>query len=125
MHEKEAIKATFKPRIIDGNAYKNTGVIIYHIVLGKTDKKVEAMLPVVNGLADYLPAPLYPPSAAEFCADGRVEVEVLIGKDLKVLSARAKSGNPLLLESAVEAAKKARFSRGLDTPRIEIGGVVI
>ncbi len=67
---------------------------------------------IVNGKAKYLPKPDYPQEAKDFCAGGRVEVEVFIGEDGNVIEARAISGDKLLHVSAVEAAKKAKFLTG-------------
>lgn len=65
---------------------------------------------VLNGEALTLPPPLYPPMARTARAMGDVIVEVLINEDGKVIRASAKKGHPLLLNAAVEAAKKATFS---------------
>lgn len=74
------------------------------------DKVIEGG--IVNGGATYLPKPDYPQEAKDFCADGTVEVQILIGEDGKVISAEAISGDELLRDSAVEAAKKAKFRMG-------------
>lgn len=67
---------------------------------------------IVNGKATYLPKPDYPQEAKNFCVDGIVEVQVLIGEGGNVISAEAISGDELLRDSAVEAAKKATFRMG-------------
>lgn len=65
----------------------------------------------MNGAAEYLPKPIYSEEAKLYCADGKVEVEVEYGSDGKLRSARAISGDELLLESSLNAARKARFKR--------------
>ena len=111
MLERESLKARFKPKIVDGKVYKNTGIISYEVVSHVSKEKVANKLPIVNGLADYLPVPDYPLSVKKLCADGKVEVEVLIGRAGSVLQAKAISGDRVLYGSAVEAAKKVRFRR--------------
>jgi TonB family protein len=69
---------------------------------------------IVNGMAIDLPKPVYPQEAKEFCAEGRVEVEVLISEAGKVLEAEAISGDELLREVSVEAVKKAKFRPAAD-----------
>jgi TonB family protein len=54
--------------------------------------------------------PLYPPLARQASIQGRVEVLVQIGSDGKVISVKAKSGHPLLLQAALDNAKTWRFA---------------
>ena len=49
---------------------------IFGNVYGQTKKIVEGG--IVNGKATYLPQPNYPQEAKDFCASGKVKVEVLI-----------------------------------------------
>ncbi|MCU0238885.1 MAG: energy transducer TonB [Pyrinomonadaceae bacterium] len=56
-----------------------------------------------------LPKPQYIEEAKSAKATGKVEVAVVIDEQGNVISAKAISGNQLLQESAVEAAKKAKF----------------
>jgi TonB family protein len=65
---------------------------------------------VLNGKAIQLPVPLYPPAARSARASGLVTVQVVIDEKGKVISAKAESGHVLLRESAIQAAKEARFS---------------
>lgn len=65
---------------------------------------------VLNGKALYLPAPEYPPIAAQAKASGTVTVQVLIDEVGNIVSARAVSGHPLLQATSVAAARQARFS---------------
>jgi Gram-negative bacterial TonB protein C-terminal len=73
-------------------------------------KKIDSIKTgIVNGRATYLPKPDYPQEAKDFCAGGKVEIEVLIGEKGAVLEAKAISGDELLRDASVEAVKKAKF----------------
>ncbi|HEX8846146.1 MAG TPA: VWA domain-containing protein [Pyrinomonadaceae bacterium] len=65
---------------------------------------------VLNGRALSLPQPQYPPNAKSMRASGIVTVEVLLDEQGRVVSAKAVDGHPLLRQSAVIAARQARFS---------------
>lgn len=65
---------------------------------------------IVNGKATYLPKPDYPQEAKDFCAEGKVAVQILMDEKGDVISAETISGDELLREAAVDAAKKAKFS---------------
>lgn len=65
---------------------------------------------VLNGKANSLPKPPYPPAARAVRASGAVSVQVLIDEVGNVVSANAVSGHPLLRSAAVEAARAAKFS---------------
>lgn len=80
---------------------------------------------VVNGMASYLPKPVYPKLPIDMCASGQVRIRVLIGKNGRVKEAEAISGNRFLRNSAVKAARRARFNRTVDAPPIEHLGIVI
>ncbi|HEX8117466.1 MAG TPA: energy transducer TonB [Pyrinomonadaceae bacterium] len=56
------------------------------------------------------PAPPYPPIAKAAGVQGTVAVQIVIDELGKVVSAKATSGNPLLLNAAVQAAYRARFT---------------
>ena len=80
---------------------------------------------VLNGKATTLPKPDYPPAARAVRASGSVTVEVLVDETGKVISATALSGHPLLKQAAVEAAKKAEFTRTtLAGKPVKVKGVV-
>jgi periplasmic protein TonB len=56
---------------------------------------------------------------------GMVEVEVVIDTNGKVISAKAVKGPPLLLQSAEQAAKQARFTPTLLSGQpVKISGVI-
>jgi len=82
-------------------------------------------LPILNGAAIILPKPEYSQDLQDLCAGGKVEVQVLIGKDGRVNEARAVTGDELLYEIAVNAAKKARFRTVADGRPIEQAGIVV
>lgn len=80
---------------------------------------------VVNGMATSLPKPAYPPIARQAQAAGVVTVQVLIDEQGKVVSARALSGHPLLLQAAVQAALQARFTPTyLSKQPVKVSGVI-
>ncbi|MCI0663657.1 MAG: energy transducer TonB [Acidobacteria bacterium] len=53
--------------------------------------------------------PRYPANAKRVMASGRVEVQVTISKDGRVIAAKAISGHPVLHDAAVEAARQWVF----------------
>jgi protein TonB len=65
---------------------------------------------VLNGKALSLPVPVYPQLAVRARTAGKVEVEVTVDENGKVISAKAVSGPPTLRDAAVDAARHARFS---------------
>lgn len=65
---------------------------------------------VLNGRAIKLPKPKYPKAARESGASGTVVIRVLIDETGKVISAKAISGHPELLEVSEEAASRAEFT---------------
>jgi TonB family protein len=65
---------------------------------------------VLNGKAISLPLPVYPQIAVRARTAGKVEVEVIVDENGKVISAQAVSGPGPLREAAIDAAKRARFS---------------
>ena len=56
------------------------------------------------------PAPPYPPIAKAANTQGAVAVQIVIDEQGRVISAKAASGPPLLLNAAVQAAYRARFT---------------
>ena len=65
---------------------------------------------VLNGKAVHLPKPQYPANARRIGAYGVVTVEVMLDEEGRVTSARAVEGNIALRQSAVAAARLARFT---------------
>jgi Ca-activated chloride channel family protein len=68
---------------------------------------------VLNGRALSLPVPTYPAAARNSGAQGRVVVEVTIDEQGTVVEARAVSGHTFLQQTAVQAARQARFTPAL------------
>ena len=56
------------------------------------------------------PAPPYPAIAKAANVQGTVAVQIVVDEQGKVISAKATSGHPLLLNAAVQAAYRARFT---------------
>jgi periplasmic protein TonB len=65
---------------------------------------------VLTGKAISKPAPPYPAIAKAAGVQGPVAVQVLIDEQGRVVSAKATSGHPLLLQAAAQAAYQARFT---------------
>ena len=65
---------------------------------------------VLNGKAISKPQPAYPAIAKAAKASGTVTVQITIDENGNVITARAVSGHPLLQQSAVAAARQAKFS---------------
>jgi TonB family protein len=65
---------------------------------------------VLNGQAVSLPSPIYPETALRVRAFGKVEVEVVVDENGRVISAQAVSGPNMLRDVSAQAARRARFS---------------
>jgi protein TonB len=65
---------------------------------------------VLNGKALRKPQPDYPPAALSARAQGTVTIQIVVDENGDVTSAQAISGHPILRESGVRAAKKAKFT---------------
>lgn len=80
---------------------------------------------VVNGIAKYLPKPVYSAIAKAGRASGTVTVQVLIDEQGKVVSARVLNGHPLLRNESIQAAYQARFSPTLlSNQPVKVSGVI-
>lgn len=80
---------------------------------------------IINGSAIFLPKPAYTKQAQDFCASGQVQVEVLVGEDGNIISAKAISGDELLRDSAVKAAMKAKFASSGHIQLVKVRGVIV
>lgn len=89
-------------------------------------KTVSPCKVIVGGKAVDLPMPIYPKEAKISKAFGKVEIKILIDENGDVVSAEAISGNALLFNSALEAAKKAKYIPAMcdDKPRKTDGLIV-
>lgn len=81
---------------------------------------------VVNGKATYLPKPPYPQTARAVGASGAVSVQVTIDEKGNVVSAKAVSGHPLLIDAAERAARGAKFSPTyLSKQPVKVSGLIV
>jgi TonB family protein len=124
--EKAAWGARFSPTLLSGNPVRVKGVIVYNF--SKTGVPISDVPANANGLntrAISMPKPAYPPAAAAVRAGGTVSVRLTVDEDGNVSSAEAISGHPLLRDSAVTAAKGARFAATIkDGKAVSVTGVV-
>lgn len=80
---------------------------------------------VLNGKATSLPKPAYPAAAKAVGASGAVTVQVTLDENGNVISASAVSGHPLLKQSAVAAARQAKFRPTLLSGQpVKVTGVI-
>lgn len=141
--------AKFKPTMLDGEAVKVKGVIVYNFVLpkedddseetgnvpvtGMTGKEIEdsgeiaaSKGTILNGSATNLVKPVYPVAAKAVKASGAVNVEVIIDEDGNVEKAVAVSGHPLLRLAAVDAAAQSKFKPTLiDGQPAKVSGIIV
>lgn len=80
---------------------------------------------VLNGKAVNLVQPRYPATARAMHAAGTVTVQVLIDEHGNVVSATPAGGNPLLVQAAVDAARRSKFSPTLLSGQpVKVSGVI-
>jgi periplasmic protein TonB len=108
---------------------RNAGEIVAEtpppVIKREVKPPVTRSMGVVNGMATHLPKPVYSSIAKAARAFGTVTVQVLIDENGKVVSARALSGNPLLLRESVQAAYQARFTpTTLSQQPVKVSGVI-
>lgn len=65
---------------------------------------------IISSKAIEKPAPPYPPIARAANMQGTVAVQIVIDERGSVINAKATSGPPLLMQAAVQAAYRARFT---------------
>lgn len=81
---------------------------------------------IVNSKATSLPKPIYPETALRMGISGSVTIQVLIDEQGRVVSATASDGNAMLRESALRAAKQARFTPTLlSKVPIKVTGIIV
>lgn len=118
------------PTILDDDDDKDLPII------KKTEKPVEKPVEkkkdvivsggVVNGKAKYLAQPIYSAAAKAVRAGGKVEVQVTIDENGRVISASIVSGHTLLRESALNAARKSTFSpTTLSKEPVKVSGIIV
>ncbi len=81
---------------------------------------------VVNGKATNLVMPTYSAAAKAVHAAGKVEVQVMIDEEGRVISASAVNGHPLLIPSAVSAARSSKFTPTLlSKQKVKVTGIIV
>lgn len=81
---------------------------------------------VLNAKASSLPKPVYPAAARAVKAQGAVVVQVLVDEEGNVMRTKVVSGNPLLRDAAVTAAKGAKFAPMLlEGKPVKVSGVLV
>lgn len=104
-----------------------TGITAYECgVVGASFQQGDAVWAgLVDKKAVVKPPPVYPPLAKAACLKTTVAVSVLIDESGRVVTAQAVSGHPLLRQSAVEAACRARFHPTLvNGPPVRVSGIL-
>lgn len=133
---KAALRSEFEPVFLGNIPVGGYGQITYNFVLDDwSDEEVKPIpipihqpprkLGIVNGMASYLPKPIYPKRRNDTCVNGKVGVQVLIGTNGRVKNAKAISGNRFLRNAAVAAARRATFRWIVDAPPVERSGIVV
>lgn len=83
-------------------------------------------LGILNGKAKTLVKPIYPPAAVKNKASGAVNVTVTVDFQGNVIAAEAVSGNELLREASVAAARQAKFAPHLVNGKaVKISGLLV
>ncbi len=81
---------------------------------------------VVNGRASNLVKPVYSAAARAVRAQGKVEVQVTIDEEGRVVSANAVSGNLLLVPAAISAARASKFTPTyLSKQKVKVTGIIV
>ncbi len=127
-----ARQAKFEPILTEFDTIYGSGILTYKLedFNGKTieNKKPKPLLLVVSGgiankKAKHLPKPVFPKGCR---CEGTINVKVLIDMDGNVIRTKTSSGNPLLQASAIQAARKAKFSPTLiNGPRIFVKATLV
>ncbi|MET0648992.1 MAG: energy transducer TonB [Pyrinomonadaceae bacterium] len=76
----------------------------------KHDGPIRMPSSIISGKTIEKPAPPYPPIAKAAGIHGTVAVQIVIDEKGRVISAKATSGPPLLMNAAVQAAYRASFT---------------
>ena len=93
---------------------------------GQTDSPKKISGGVLNGKAETLVKPTYPPAAAAVRASGAVNVQVTIDEQGNIVSASAISGHPLLRQVAEKAATASKFAPTLlEGQPVSVTGVIV
>ncbi len=80
---------------------------------------------LVKGKIISMPAPEYPQQAKEEGVEGTVVVQVTMDEEGKIIEANVNSGEPLLREAALAAARLARFTpTTVDGKPVKVTGTI-
>jgi TonB family protein len=80
---------------------------------------------ILNGKAQRLPAPVYPPLAKSVNVRGTVYVRVVVDESGRVASAHVAGGPVMLQQAALDAAREALFAPTLLSGQpVRVGGVL-
>lgn len=124
--EKAAEQAKFAPTLVSGKPVRVKGIIVYNFVAGTDADGKTNSGEVLNGKAISLPLPAFPAAAKAVAASGTVSVQVTIDEEGNIISAQAISGHPLLRQSAVKAAKEAKFAPTFSNGQpVKVSGVLV
>lgn len=94
----------------------------------KTSKKTPrtVSLGVINGKATDLVKPEYSKSAIAANVYGQVSIQVLIGENGSVVSAKVNSGHPILQSVSIKAALESKFEPvTLSGEPVQVNGIII
>ena len=81
---------------------------------------------IVNGKASRLVQPPYPPAAKAANLGGKVQVRIMIGVNGDIIHAETVSGDPLLADAALAAARNSKFTPTLISGQpVCVTGVII
>ncbi len=70
--------------------------------------------------------PVYSAAARAVRAQGKVEVQVTIDEEGRVVSANAVSGNSLLIPAAISAARATKFTPTyLSKQKVKVTGIIV
>jgi TonB family protein len=104
--------ARFGPSRIDAPPIKIWGYLVYNFQPHSrcsTSKEKVIWLCNINAKVVNVPSPKYPAAALAVRAHGKVDVQIEIDENGKVISAKAVSGHPLLRSASETAALNAVF----------------
>lgn len=138
--DSDATDVTIGPRNTEGNSKNNETSYVRpetKIIEDKEEKPPEMKVPeikevtmvhssIINGKATNLPKPLYSAAAIAVNAAGDVNIQVVLDEAGNVISAKAVSGHAMLRSSALDAARKAKFSPTvLNGQAVKVTGVIV
>jgi TonB family protein len=124
--EKAAKQAKFAPTLLSGKPVRVKGIIVYNFVAGIDADDKTILGDVLNGKAISLPLPAFSAAAKAVAASGTVVVQVTIDEEGNIISPQVISGHPLLRQSAVKAAKEAKFAPAfLNGQPVKVSGVLV